>query len=258
MDAIKILAGVPVTLREPLVASYREIAANYIEHRWGPAELDGGKFCEIVYCILQGAVTGVFPPKPSKPDRMVDACRDLERMPSDAKRVGDRSLRILIPRVLPILYEVRNQRGVGHVGGDVDPNFLDATAVLGMASWVLAELVRVFHNVSTTEAQRAVDALIERQHPLIWEVGDVKRILDSSMPAASQMLVFLHQHLSWVSEKELVAWVEYSNPSVFRSKVILPLHKKRFVEYDASSARVHISPLGIRKVEEEILKTRHA
>jgi len=44
MDPTKILAGVPASLLDPLVASYREIVANYLEHRWGPAELDGGKF----------------------------------------------------------------------------------------------------------------------------------------------------------------------------------------------------------------------
>lgn len=258
MDSTEILAGVPANLRDPLVESYREIVSNYLEHRWGPSELDGGKFCEIVYSILLGAVTGNFPAKPSKPPRMVDACRKLEGESSDPSRIGDRSLRVLIPRVLPVLYEIRNQRGVGHIGGDVNPNCLDATAVLGMASWVLAELVRIFHNVSTTQAQQAVDALIERRHPLVWEIGDVKRVLDPSMSAANQTLVFLHQRLGWVTEKDLVSWTEYSNLSVFRSKVIMPMHKKRFVEYDASAARVHISPLGIRYVEEEVLKSRTA
>lgn len=64
-----------------------------------------------------------------------------------------RSFQILIPRLLPALYEIRNNRNVGHVGGDVDPNFMDSTAVLGTANWIMAELVRVFHSVSTPEAQ---------------------------------------------------------------------------------------------------------
>ena len=117
---------------------------------------------------------------PSKPRDMVAACRALEQTPPNATRVGDRSLRILIPRVLLPLYEIRNNRGVGHVGGDVDPNFLDATAVYGMTSWVLAELIRVFHNVTTKEAQQTVDALVERKHPLVWQVEGIKRVLDLS------------------------------------------------------------------------------
>jgi len=60
---------------------------------------------------------------------------------------------VLIPRLLPVLYEIRNNRGVGHVGGDVDPNHMDAEAVQAMASWVMAELVRIFHGVKTEEAR---------------------------------------------------------------------------------------------------------
>src|ERR1700726_3949566 len=144
IDSTKILAGLPAGLREPLLKSYREIGANFAEHRWEPSELNGGKFCEVVYSIIDGAIAGKFAAKPSKPPDMVKACRALEGLPADKNRVGDRSLRVLIPRVLPALYEIRNNRGVGHVGGDVDPNYLDATAVYGMASRVLAELVRIF------------------------------------------------------------------------------------------------------------------
>jgi hypothetical protein len=156
----------------------------------------------------------------------------------------------------PVLYEVRNNRGVGHVGGDVDPNFLDVTAVFGMASWVLAELVRIFHDVSTELAQAAVDALIERKHPLIWEVGDMHRVLDPKMEKRDQALLLLHQRSGWVSDEDLLNWVEYSRIGNFRKAVLRPFHAKRLVEYDEASKRVRISPLGVQVVEREILKTR--
>src|SRR5438132_11109712 len=128
IDATTILAHLPASLRDPLLQSFQEIAANYAEHRWEPSELNGGKFCEVVYTIIDGHITGRYPARPSKPSNMLTACRNLEGKPEDKGRVGDRSLRILIPRMLVALYEIRNNRGVGHVGGDVIPNFLDATA----------------------------------------------------------------------------------------------------------------------------------
>ncbi len=258
IDPTKILAGLSMGLRDPLLKSYREIASNYAEHRWEPSELNGGKFCEIVYSVVNGSITGTFPAKPSKPRDMVAACRTLETMPTDSHRVGDRSLRILIPRMLSALYEIRNNRGVGHVGGDVDPNFLDATAVYGMASWVLAELVRIFHAVSTKKAQEIVDMLIERKHPLIWEIPDinVKRILDSTMKRGDQVLVLLHAKPSWVSEIDLMNWVEYSNPSVFRTDILIPFHRSRLIEYHQQKHQAKISPIGIEEVERRILKTR--
>jgi hypothetical protein len=184
---------------------------------------------------------------------MVDACRALEKKTPVATRVGDRSLRILLPRMLTALYEIRNNRNVGHVGGEVDPNYLDATAVLGMASWVVAELVRIFHSVSTDEAQNAVDALIERKLPLIWEIEGVHRVLDSKMEAKDQTLLLLHQKINWVDDKDLSSWVEYSTLTNYRSRVLAPLHRSRLIEYDKKTRRARISPKGSKEVEDRIL-----
>ena len=185
---------------------------------------------------------------------MVAACRALEQTPPNQAQIGDRSLRILIPRVLLPLYEIRNNRGVGHVGGDVNPNFLDATAVYGMASWVLAELIRVFHNVPTKEAQQTVDALVERKHPLIWEVEGIKRVLDPGMKKGDQSLLLLYSESAWVDEKSLFSWVEYSTLTMFRNQILVPYHKDRLLEYDTSQRRVRISPRGVVEVEQRILK----
>ena len=142
---------------------------------------------------------------------MLDACRSLEQVPSDPNRVGDRSLRIFtIPRVLPVLYEIRNNRGVGHIGGDVDPNHMDAEFVQAVASWVMAELVRIFHEVTTEEAQRTVDALVERKTLLIWEIEGVRRVLIPGMSAKKKALLLLHHSTGWVSARELCDWAEYS------------------------------------------------
>src|ERR1700733_13021618 len=203
INSSKVLASIPAGLREPLFQSYREIATNFAEHRWEPSELNGGKFCEVVYAIINGVIAGSFPVRAAKPRDMVLACRALEKVPAQSAGVGYRSLRVLIPRVLPPLYEIRNNRGVGPAGGDVDPNFMDATAVFGMASWILAELVRIFHGVSTQDAQETADALVERKIGLVWEIEDVKRVLDPNMRKDDQTLVLLYTKPSWVPEQDL-------------------------------------------------------
>ena len=251
-----LLSGLPAGLRDPLLKSYLEIASNYAEHRWEPSELNGGKLCEVVYSILSGYLSGTFPSKPAKPKDMLKACRDLELVAASPSRVGDRSVRILIPRVLCAIYEIRNNRGVGHVGGDVDPNFLDATAVFSLSSWVAAELVRVFHKTTTAEAQAAVDVLVERKYPLIWEVEGLRRVLDHKMPSRDQALLLLHQKPGWVEEKDLVASIEYSNGAKFRARILDPLHKERMIELDKGGARVKISPKGSKDVEDRILASR--
>ena len=247
-EVSKILPNLPKGLRNALFDSLNEIARNFRERRWEPSELNGGKLCEVVYTILKGDVDGTFPSAPSKPRNMLDACRALERAGSPYSR----SLRIQIPRVLIALYEIRNNRGVGHVGGDVDPNHMDAVAVLYMSKWVVAEIVRLFHDVTTAEATAIVDALVERMIPLIWEIGGKHRVLNPKLTAKDKTLVLLYQLRSQVAEADLVKWVEHSNASVYRRDVLRRLHRKRLVDYDESARTVVISPTGVRYVEESV------
>lgn len=253
LDAAKLFHGLPSGLRDPLIKGYVEIARNYAERRWEPSELNGGKLCEIVYSIVDGATSGTYAASPSKPPRMVDACRAIEQRPSNSTLFGDRSFRVLIPRLLPYLYEIRNNRGVGHVSGDVDPNYSDATAVFSCSNWIMAELIRVFHNVSLDQAQSAVDSLVERKHPIVWEIERVKRVLDPSIPRVDQVLVLLYSSQGWVAESDLRSWVEYKNSTNFRDNVLAPLHKNRKVEHQQAEQRIRITPRGAKDVEDRIL-----
>jgi hypothetical protein len=117
----------------------------------------------------------------------------------------------------------------------------------------------VFHSVSTKEAQEAVDALSERKLPLIWSPdGRLKRVLDTSLSAGDQTLLLLHQALAWVDDAELFRSVEYSNSSVYKTKVLTKLHKDRLIEYDKAQKRARISPKGSAHVEKEIIAPRIA
>lgn len=242
-----VLVGLPAGLRNELVAALNEILRNYRERRWEPSELNGGKLCEIAYSILRGHVDGKFPAKAAKPSNMVDACNAFQKAPDTFPR----SVRIQIPRMLIALYEIRNNRGVGHVGGDVDPNLMDATAVVAMSKWTVAELIRVFHGVSTDEAQELVEAVVERTLPIVWKLGDILRILTPAMPAKDKILVLLYHSRAWVQEDSLREWVEYSNPSKFKA-ILRVCHKQKLIEYDPKKKLAYLSPVGINYVETSI------
>lgn len=239
------LAHLPTGLRDPLIAAYNEIIRNFRENRWEPSELNGGKLCEVTHTILRGYVDGRYPATPSKPSNMVAACQLLEK----ADKRFARSVRIQIPRVLIALYEVRNNRGVGHVGGDVSPNHMDAVLVVSMAKWVVAELIRVFHNTDTPTATSIVEGLTEREIPIVWVVDGKQRVLHSELSMREKMLLLLYAAPKPLTESELVSWLEHSNGSVFRRDVLLPTHKTRLIEYDRKMRTVRISPLGARFVE---------
>jgi len=232
------LSAIPDGLRSPLLCEFKNIVNHFMEKRWGPAELSGGRFCEIVYTILQGHAKNNYASSPSKPSNFVDACRALE------KNTGvPRSFQILIPRILSALYEIRNNRNVGHVGSDVNPDFMDSSAVLALASWVLAEMVRVFHNLSTEEAQKIVDNLAERRIPIVWKSGSIRRVLKANTQLKDQILLLASSVSGRTKVKDLLLWTNYDNRGYF-NKLLSDLDKKRFILYYKDSQEIEILPPG--------------
>ena len=223
---------------------------NFLEQRWLPSELHGGRLSETVYTILDGHAKKSYASAPAKPANFVDECRKLEK---NKFLHVPHSFQITIPRMLPALYDVRNNRNVGHVGGDVDPNHMDAVAVLSMSNWIMGELVRVFHSLTTAQAQQLVDALVEVRLPAVW-TGDegVKRVLETSLSMSEQVLLLAAVSMSDVTAEQIVEWTEQSKQYVMRT--IRNLHKKRQLEHTESTDKVRILPPGTKAVQELIRK----
>ena len=79
------------------------------------------------------------------------------------------------------LYDVRNNRGVGHAGSEVDPYQMDATVVLYTAKWLVAELVRLLHALTTDEATAVVEGLIQREVAWVWTHDNIRRVLRTGL-----------------------------------------------------------------------------
>jgi len=157
--------------------------------------------------------------------------------------------------MLVALYEIRNNRGVGHVGSDVNPNHMDSVAVLYMSKWLVAELVRVFHGLDTVAASEAVDALLERELQVVWSTGGKKRVLTNKLTLHDKTLLLLYSEPGAITEAELRGWVEASNPSSYRRNVLREAHKNKLLEYDEAAHTVRLSPKGARYVEDNIALT---
>jgi hypothetical protein len=245
----QLLAAVPSGLRKPLFAEFNSIIQNYLECRWGPSELSGGLFCEIVFTILKGHAAGSYANKPSKLRDFVAACKTLEQNTN-----VPRSFQILIPRMLPSLYEVRNNRGVGHTGGDVNPNFMDSTVVVGMAKWIVAELIRVFHDVSVSEAQSAVDTLAEITVPLVWTEGDIKRVLNPKLKLKYQILMLVGATAGKTRYADLERWIEPKTKK-YLLRSARELHDARFVEFRETQGSLQLLPPGAKALAELMRKS---
>ncbi|GAB2679421.1 hypothetical protein [Kribbella swartbergensis] len=250
LDPKQALGHLPQGLRDELLTEYAKITRNYRRRHWEAAELDGGRFCEVAYSILAGHLDGNnYPASASKPRDLKSACEALAQLP---KTAGADSARVTIPRILIGLYQVRNNRGVGHVGGEVDANHMDATYVLHAAQWVMAELVRLFHDTDIRTATAVVDVLVDRTLPIIWQVGDARRILDPTLNLTDSTLLLLYGEAEGATDRRLVSDLEQPRLDNYR-RVLRRLHEQRLIEYSAATGIAVISPTGEKYVEERIL-----
>jgi len=241
------LGGVPAVFRGRLIKAYTAVKDAYRSGQHDAAGLRAGRFCEIAIRLFQDQLTGRYTPFGTKIANFNDECRRLEGVPQTA---GVESLRVIMPRALNFLYTMRNKRGIGHEGGDVDANEIDAATCVRLADWCVCELVRVFHQLSLEEAQAILDAAAERELPDVWSVVGKKRVLNPSLTYGDQVLLLLKSDPNAaVPVEDLAEWVDHPRLVDFRKHVLKPLHQRRLIEFDRDSQTVVISPLGVKEVE---------
>lgn len=249
-DFNTIFPALPRIILTELEKSYDRIKKNFREGRYEPSELNGGKFCETVYRILEWYTSPnqSYASFAATINNFSQSVKKFENM----SKFSD-SVRFHIPKILDALYGIRNKRAIAHAGGDVDPNYMDAVFVVSSCDWVLAELVRLLHGITPEEAQKIVQSIITKKVPLIWDIGKVKRVLNPELSFEEKTLVLLyHEYPTPVIESEIFSWVEHSNPTVFRKTVLIPCHKRKLIEYDSTNGNVILSPLGLKFVEDDI------
>lgn len=235
--------GLPADLVKKLLAAYEEIKENFYLGRHEPSELNAGKLCEIVARILEHESGLALTPWGKTIPNLGDYLRGFEKQTQ-----ANDSIRFHIPRVANAIYNIRNKRGVGHVGGDVNPNLADSTYLVGAADWILADLIRLHYGCSLEEAQAIVDGLVQRKLPLVYEIGGVKRVLNPSLDYSQKTLLLLAGLFpKGVAESDLFNWVEHSHASVYRRDILRRLHKRKLIEF--TNGKCTILPPGLREVE---------
>jgi hypothetical protein len=238
-------SGFDAAIAKAIVDAYQEISGNYNLRKWKPIELDAGHFVEAIRRALDLELTGRYVPfSRSLPQFDDNALKHYEQ------QSGHESYRLLIPRALKAIYNIRNKRGVAHISY-ISPNEMDATFILYTVKWILAELVRLKSGLSVTETQKLIDALVERQYSLIWKEGAVTSIIIPGMKARDQILVFLYDD-SPKTDQELQRVIEYSYTTKF-TKILRKLHNDKLIYYHADG-KCRISPRGLIAAEQIIQK----
>ncbi len=245
------LLAIPKKFRSHILKHFGKIREGYLRAVYDASGINVGKFCEAILRYLQYELTDTNIPFNQRILNLYDECSKLGQLP---KTAGHESLRLIIPRATQFLYTLRNKRGIGHIGGDVDENKIDSATAVRVAEWVICELIRLKHGLSLEEAQEIVDGLSVRILPDVWEVAGRKVVLKKGITTKQKALLLLYSAQDEaISTVELCLWAKYSNLSVFRSQVIKPLDKENLIYLEENEDLVFLSPLGALEVEKTLL-----
>ncbi|MER9629869.1 hypothetical protein [Mesorhizobium sp. M0296] len=241
-DALKVL---PDGLKDPLLAEFEQALDEYRAGDWESVGVKAGKFCEIAYCICAGHVAGKFPYTPHKPDNFPLKCNQLEQH----NQTKGRGMCVQIPKILISLYELRNNRAIGHVSSEVSPNHMDAEFFVRGMKWVMAEFVRQLSDLALDDAHALVEAVTARTFQIVWSSGDTRRILEPAKTVSQKVLILLYAEARPVNATVLRKWADYHNSSYFKRTVLKDLHKHALVHFDEAKDTVEILPPGQSMVE---------
>lgn len=198
-----IKSGVPQVLADELMEAFLEAKRRFYLGDLRPNAVEGGRFAEAAFRILQsvsdpgGAYTAIGKTLPR-----VDVL-----LTNLLHATAPDSVRMHIPRALQMIYTIRNTRDAAHLADGIDPNLQDASLVVHVMDWTLAEFVRLFHSVDADEAQRIIEALVVRDVPAIQTVRGIPRVLKPLRAGEHCLLLLYGAGSNGVSYEDLRAWV---------------------------------------------------
>lgn len=155
---------------DAVVSHFSASVQKFVECDWEGTLTKAGKFIEATVKLIWIYSGNILPrPKEFKAgvyaEKIINIKIDSSTLTSDA-------LRLQIPRACIFAYDIASNRGARHDSEEVDPNEMDATIVLSLCSWILAELIRFSTKdfIKPADAKKIVDALTKRRYPSFEDI----------------------------------------------------------------------------------------
>lgn len=230
-----LIGSLDVGLVDELLLAHQEAKRNFYLGGLRLSAVEGGRFCEAAFRLLQQRTKGAFEPlgKQLDTDALV---RQLASLP--ATQEPD-SVRLHIPRALRVVYDVRNKRDNAHLADGIDPNLQDAGLVVSILDWVLAEFVRLYHAVLPNVAQDMVANIVTRVAPAIEDFDGFLKVLRTDLGASNFVLLLLYQKgAQGATRQELESWVRPRMRRNLRRTLSSLEHDKAYVHAGGNAFRI--------------------
>lgn len=236
-----------------LLEAHSEAKRNFYLGGLRLSAVEGGRFCEAAFRLLEYETRNKkFTPLTRSLPSTDKLILDLSNL--DGSKYND-SIRLHIPRSLRLVYDIRNKRDTAHLGDGIDPNLQDATLVIGVLDWVLAEFIRLYHDVPANEASKIVDGIVKRVAPVVQDFGGFLKILNPKLQVSEHCAVLLYQRgEDGATYDELDKWARPKMRANLRRTLDALVEKKDHAHFDGS--RYFITRSGELYVEQEGLITQ--
>lgn len=228
-----------------LLDAHAESKRNFYLGGMRLSAVEGGRFCEAAFRLLEYITkSGSFTPLGTQ----LDTEKLINQLRSLGSAHANDSIRLHIPRSLRLVYDIRNKRDAAHLADGIDPNLQDATLVVGVIDWVLAEFIRMYHNIDANKASKIVNGIVKRVAPVVQDFNGFLKVLNPKLLANEHCLVLLYQRgEDGATEQELSHWVRPKMRANLRRTLGDLVHKKDLAHFDGS--RYLITRAGEQHVE---------
>lgn len=127
---------------------------------------------------------------------------------------------------------------------------------MGVLDWVMAELVRIHHRTSPSDAQRIIDNLVTREVPVIEEI-DGQPVCLKDLGVTDRILVFLYRAGSdaGLAISVLQQQMMHGDRSNL-TKAVKKLAERKLLLLHPATKQAHITSLGLKDVENRGLLDR--
>jgi hypothetical protein len=238
-------------LVKELLDAHAEVKRNFYLGGLRLSAVEGGRFCEAAFRLLEYVTqNATFTPI----GRQLDTDRLIRGLSNLSPAQYNDSVRLHIPRSLRLVYDIRNKRDAAHLADGIDPNLQDATLIVGVVDWVLAEFIRLYHSVSADAASKIVHGIVKRVAPVIQDFNGFLKVLNPRLEASDHFTVLLYQRgEDGATYDELEMWARPKMRANLKRTLGVLIHKKDFVHFDGS--RYFITRNGEHYVERKSLIT---
>jgi hypothetical protein len=225
---------------------FAEMATKFLAGEWEPCISKAGKFVEAALKALGGHAGLAVPTgRQFKADAVITGLGQL------AGASFEDTIRLTIPRACRFVYDIASNRGARHDPDEIDPNEMDAAAVVPTCSWIVAEMIRYAQKgtVDTAEAKEIVESLSARRYPLIEEIdGRVYFHHPKKSAADVALLALAYRHAKRINQAELIATIKRhgfrnNNANLAVTRI------RKFVDNDGNGNLRLLAP-GLKKAEE--------